>query len=99
MAICWHFYHVKLQGKTFRPERGQLQVICSVMDMDANLKVQGSWKNSDLYHTVLNTAKACEELPPDSYTFAWGKICQNFFIHSEALKICEEVAEKNWKPC
>ena len=51
MAICWHFYHVKLQGKTFRPERGQLQVICSVMDMDANLKVQGSWKNSDLYCT------------------------------------------------
>jgi hypothetical protein len=40
------------------------------MDMDANLKVQDSWKNSDLYHTLLNTAKACEELSPNCYNFA-----------------------------
>jgi hypothetical protein len=56
------------------------------MYMDANLKVQGSWDNSDLYHTVINIAKACEEISPYCYTFAWGKICPKFFIHSEALK-------------
>jgi len=38
MANCWHFYQIKLQGKTFRPERFQLQVICNVTDMDINLK-------------------------------------------------------------
>jgi len=54
--------------------------------MDANLKVQGSLKNSDLYHTVINIGKACEELSPYCYTFAWGKICPKFFIQAGALK-------------
>ena len=48
--------------------------------------MQGSWKNSDLYHTVLNIAKACEELSPYCYTFVWGKICPKFFIQSGAVK-------------